>query len=394
MNKSIWTKDFIFSCIGCFLLFANFYMLLSAMPMAVKQLMDGTAKDMSLIVSIYVLGIVLLRPFSGVLADKFGKRKVSIVTIFFFIVCTIGYLGLDGIFPLLIVRLIHGVFHSVSTTAHAAMAIDMVPGEKKGEGIGYYGLAMSLSMVLGPALGIYLLSNYSYETLILVASAFAVISFITTLFVKKKNVVLVEEDVKAEKTKLKFSDFIEPKAIPVCISALVFAFSYSSLISFMAVYTEEIGAAEGGMYFFMAFAVSILLTRPMVGKLLDTRGPTFLIYPSLVIFAFGTILLSVASSAMMVILVGLIMGVAYGAIFPSLQTITVRLSPSNRTGVATATFFLFYDAGFGSGAFFLAIVASTFGYSTMYQVVSGLIIITLALYYFLYHRKSKQLGVE
>lgn len=393
MNKSIWTKDFIFSCIGCFLLFANFYMLLSAMPLAVKQLMDGTAKDMSLVVSIYILGIVFLRPFSGVLADKFGKRRVSIITIFFFIVCTFAYLGMKAIFPLLIVRLIHGVFHSVSTTAHAAMAIDMVPGEKKGEGIGYYGLAMSLSMVLGPALGIYLLSNYDYETLILVASAFAVVSFITTLFVKKKEVT-VEKVAKSVKPKLKFSDFIEPKAIPVCISALVFAFSYSSLISFIAVYTQEIGAAEGGMYFFMAFAVSILLTRPMVGKLLDTKGPSFLVYPSLIIFALGTILLSLASSSAMIIVVGLIMGVAYGAIFPSLQTLTVRLSPANRTGVATATFFLFYDAGFGLGAFFLAMIASAFGYSTMYQVVSGLIILTLVLYYLLYHRKSKQLGVE
>ena len=51
-------------------------MLLSAMPMAIQLNMNGTLKDMSLVVSIYIFGIVLLRPFSGLIADKIGKKRV------------------------------------------------------------------------------------------------------------------------------------------------------------------------------------------------------------------------------------------------------------------------------------------------------------------------------
>lgn len=385
-NNSIWTKGFIFACIGCFLLFANFYMLLSAMPLAVKQLLNGSAKDMSLIVSIYLLGIVVLRPFSGLLADRFGKRRVSLITILFFAICSLAYFGINAILPLLLIRFVHGLFHSTSTTAHAAMAIDMLPIEKKGEGIGYYGLAMSSSMVLGPALGLLLLNNYGYKTLIIVAGLFSLLSLLFTFLIEERT-----NSENAVKPNVSFSliNLIEIKAIPVCLSALFFSFSYSSLISFVAIYTKEIGLASAGMYFFISLASAILLTRPAVGKLLDRKGPSFLMFPGLLLFSLGIAALSMGDSVGIILCIGFILGVAYGAIFPSFQTITVRLSPADRSGAATATFFLFYDTGFGLGAFVLAIIANSFGYSVMFQVVSLLTLFSLFLYYFLYYRKSR-----
>src|SRR5690606_20937484 len=98
-NSKIFTKDFILSCLGCFLLFVNFYMLLAAMPLAIQQNMGATPKEMSLVVSVYILGIVLLRPFSGLISDRIGARKIAFITQLVFIVCTILYLGFSGIFP-------------------------------------------------------------------------------------------------------------------------------------------------------------------------------------------------------------------------------------------------------------------------------------------------------
>lgn len=387
-NNTIWTKGFIYSCISCFLLFANFYMLLAAMPLAIKSIMHGTARDMSLIVSIYLLGIVILRPFSGVLADKFGKRKVALVSILIFSVCSFIYLGVFAILPLLVIRLIHGVFHAASSTGHAAMAIDMLPVDKKGEGIGYYGLAMSLSMVLGPALGLFLLNMYGYTTLILMASFFSVFSYIFTLLIPKPiNRPLENKSIVREK--LTFSSFIEAKSIPVCIAILFFSFGYSSLISFVAIYTKEMNLESAGMYFFIVFAVSILLSRPYIGKLLDRKGPSFLLFPSLLLFSITILCFSFANSLWMILFLTAILGISYGAIFPSFQTITVKLSAANRSGVATATFFLFYDLGFGLGAFILALIASALGYAFMFRIVSALVLFSLILFYYLYHRKIK-----
>src|SRR5690606_12051465 len=179
-NSKIFSKDFLLACLGCFLLFVNFYMLLAAMPLAVQQNMGATPKEMSLVVSIYILGIVLMRPFSGLISDRLGALRIARITQFIFVVCTLLYLGFSGIYPLLIIRLVHGIFHSISTTSHAAMAINMIPNEKKGEGIAYYGLAMSLSMVLGPALGLFLLQAFSFQVLIWVAILFSIFSWLSS----------------------------------------------------------------------------------------------------------------------------------------------------------------------------------------------------------------------
>lgn len=368
-------------------------MLLASMPLAIQQNMGGNPKEMSLVVSIYILGIVLLRPFSGVISDRIGANRIAFITQFVFVVCTLLYLGISGILPLLIIRLIHGIFHSLSTTAHAAMAIHMVPNEKKGEGIGYYGLAMSLSMVLGPALGLYILQTFSFEFLIWVATFFSALSWICTLLIKKPAD-LPRSPISQSKPSFKLSNLIEMKAVPVCISVLVFSFSYSSLISFMAVYTAALGIGQAAMYFFISFAISILVSRPTIGKLLDSRGPSFLMFPSLLLFALGLIVLGMSTSVMGILISGLVLGLAYGAIFPCFQTITIRLSPPENAGSATATFFLFYDGGFGLGAFALAFIASIMGYAKMYMLVSVLIILSLLLYYFLFHRKQSLTSVE
>ncbi|MGH2622680.1 MAG: MFS transporter [Sphingobacterium sp.] len=392
-NSKIFSKDFLLACLGCFLLFVNFYMLLAAMPLAIQQNMSGTPKEMSLVVSIYILGIVLMRPFSGLISDRLGALRVALITQFIFAVCTLLYLGFSGIYPLLIIRLVHGIFHSISTTSHAAMAINMIPDEKKGEGIGYYGLAMSLSMVLGPALGLFLLQAFSFQVLIWVAVLFSVFSWLSTLFIPK-SLVWKESSAKQAKAPFKLSSLLEMKAVPVCISILVFSFSYSSLISFMAVYTAGLGIGQAAMYFFISFAISILVSRPAIGKLLDRRGPSYLMFPNLLLFALGLIVLSMSSSVLGILCSGLILGLAYGAIFPSFQTITIRLSPPENAGSATATFFLFYDGGFGLGAFVLAFIASFLGYAMMYMLVSGLVILSLLFYYFLFHRKQNLASVE
>ena len=386
----IWSKDFIFSFLGCFSLFVNFYLLLSAMPLAVKQLWDGTSSDMSLVVTIYLLGIVLLRPFSGLIADRFGKRNVSILTLALYALCTVAYLGINALIPLLIIRFIHGIFHSISTTSHAAMAIDLVPMSKKGQGIGYYGLAMSIAMVFGPALGIFIMNTYGFDLLLIISAVFALLSWILTMFITPAKKLVAQQADDKTKKRFRLSNLIEVKAVPVCIAALRFSFSYSSLISFMAVYTKGIGLGMASMYFFIVLGITIIVTRPIIGKLLDIRGPSFLMYPALISFIIGLLLISYASVFWMIILAGVVCGLAYGAIFPSLQTISIKLSPPERSGSATGTFFLFYDFGFGAGAFVLAMLVSEFGYSSMYRVVSLLVLITIAVFYYVYDRKGNR----
>ncbi len=142
-------------------------------------------------------------------------------------------------------------------------------------------------------------------------------------------------------------------------------------------------------YFFMVIAAMIVLSRPFTGKVFDRLGENVLIYPGLVIFVAGIIGLSLANSPFLFLISGGIIGVAYGALLPSFQTLPIKVSPVDRRGLATSTFFLFFDTGYSVGSYILGIIASHSSYRTMYflsALVAGLAIV---LYYWLHHRRAR-----
>ncbi|QCR31140.1 hypothetical protein C1N55_02760 [Lysinibacillus sp. SGAir0095] len=188
-----------------------------------------------------------------------------------------------------------------------------------------------------------------------------------------------------------WSNFVEVKALPIALLAFLLAFSYSSLSGFLASFTAEINQTQVASLFFVVFAMMIVVFRPIVGKAFDKYKEHYLYYPAILMFAAGLILLSQAHSGKMVLFSGLIMGIGYGALFSCFQALTVKLSPIHRRGIATATFLLFFDMGYGIGSYFMGLIASFVNYSMMYEVAGIITLLSVILYYVFHHRpQAKQ----
>jgi MFS family permease len=124
----------------------------------------------------------------------------------------------------------------------------------------------------------------------------------------------------------------------------------------------------------------MILSRPSIGKIIDKKGADFLVYPSLILFSIGMIFMGFTDSLATVITTGIILGLSYGCLFPSFQTLAVESCPSERSGSAMGTFFLFYDFGFGVGAILLGKISSLSGYSNMYFIISIIVLFILILF--------------
>jgi MFS family permease len=375
METKLWNRNYMLVFIGIIFIFSNFYLLLSCLPLAIKDLMDLSTQQMSLVVSIYFLGIVLTRPFSGMIADSIGKKQVAFVSFILFSSLTAVYLGLNSLYLIILIRFLHGITHSIGTTAHAAMAVDFSPKNMRGQGIGYYGLAMCLAMVVAPALGLYILDHYSYHVLLIFATILGFLGSLTTGFIQK------QKDTKTKTSqKFQLKNLVERKALPIGILSMVLAICYSGIIAFIAVYLQEKHVENGSIYFYLAFAAVMILSRPSIGKIIDKKGADFLVYPSLILFSIGMIFMGFTDSLATVITTGIILGLSYGCLFPSFQTLAVESCPSERSGSAMGTFFLFYDLGFGVGALLLGKISSMSGYSNMYFIISIIVLFILILF--------------
>lgn len=119
------------------------------------------------IVGVFALSAVLVRPWFGNMLDRRGRKVILIIGVGIFLVSALAYNLAFSILALLALRVVHGIGWGASTTATATMASDVIPAVRRAEGMGYYGLAATLAMSLGPALGLYLVKYSSYAVLLL-----------------------------------------------------------------------------------------------------------------------------------------------------------------------------------------------------------------------------------
>jgi MFS family permease len=396
-KERIWTKSFFVVCMSSFFMFLTFYILATAFPLYVKDSLNGNQQQMGLAITIYVIGGVLIRPFSGQWVDRFGKKKMAVIGMVIFLIACVCYFGSKGIFLFLVIRLIHGMSYAVASTATSTVASTLVPDSRQGEGMGYFSMFMSIAMVVGPALGLFLWRDKNINVLLLAVCAIAALSLLFTAGMRMPQLrqstserVLNLEPIKKRKG-MRWSDFIEPKALPISLLGFILAFSYSSLSGFISSFTAEIHQSHVTSYFFVAFAIIIVLFRPIIGKVFDKYNEHLLAYPGILLFAIGMLLLSQAHSGTVILMAGVIMGVGYGALIPCFQTLAMKLAPGHRRGAAMGTFFLLFDLGYGLGSYFMGLIASFTDYRMMYVVAGFITLLSVAVYYLFHHRPRAKL---
>ncbi|MBB6447094.1 MFS transporter [Bacillus benzoevorans] len=388
MQTRLWTKDFILVCATNLFLFLNYYYLLVTLPIYLIQEMNGPKSQVGLVITVFFISAILIRPFAGQWIMSYGIKKIFFIALAIYLASSFMYFFTTTLSSLLILRLIHGVGFGMVTTTAGTIVANLIPDSRKGEGMGYFGLTMNISMALGPFLGLIAMYNWGATIMFAVSAASVMIGTITGLLIS-----LPKKDIKVERPVKKGIDLhsvFEISALKISIVALFFGFIYSSIVSFVSVYAEEIHLSHVASYFFIVYAVVLILSRPFTGRWFDQYGANFIIYPAILLFAAGLYLLSSAASAFIFLLAAAFVGLGWGTIFPSAQTIAIQVARPERRGVATATFLSLFDTGIGIGSLIIGYVGAGIGYSSLYFYCSIFTILGIGVYYLLHGRISQE----
>ncbi|KAB8131811.1 MFS transporter [Gracilibacillus oryzae] len=374
-RQKIWTKNFISIGLVNLFVFTTFYSLLTTLPLYVIDEWGISEAQAGLVVTIMLVSAILVRPFSGNILLKFGKSNMLVLGVLLFALTSIGYFFVFSFTTLLMLRFIHGISFAILTTAASAIATDIVPMERRGEGLGYFTMSMNIAVVIGPFIGLTLIQSFSYQVLLVILNIFTCIS-VFLAFIAKKN---GSTKLKEEKIIINWSirELFEKQALSISVIGLLSAFAYSSIVSFISVYAEGRGLSNVSSYFFLVFAVAMLLSRPYLGKQFDLHGPKRVVIPCMIMFSAGFIGLGFTSSAVMFLISAAIIGVGYGSLLPFLLSIIIERSPSNRSGHANATFYTMFDTGIAIGSFLLGIIVTYTGFANLFFILAGFVIIIL-----------------
>ncbi len=377
VENQIFTKRFMALFLANISVFLIFYGLVTTLPLYVTGTLGRTDGDAGLLVTAFLISAIIVRPFSAKLLDVYGKKKMLIISMILYMICTIFYVFIEPFAILLVLRFLQGIWFSIATTATGSLAADSIPNKRKGAGLGYFAMSANLAVVIGPFVGLFTVQNASFEVLFIVLSAIGLLGCLIALTIDTSDI--AKPEIKP-KLAFSFNDLFERKALPIALLASLLALIYSSVLSFISIYAEQQGMLKVASYFYVVFAAAMLIIRPFTGRIYDQKGPIYVVVPSFLLFAAGLFMLAYMESAWQFLVAAIFIGSGYGTLTTSMQSQAVQSTSVARSGYATATYFTLFDVGIALGSYVLGLVAVSFGYQAIYLLCGVLLIVNLLAY--------------
>ena len=382
----LWSPAFINYGVSSGIFYMTQYVLVAALPIILTSELGGSALDAGLAMTYFQIGTILCRPFAGRLIDELDKRVILLISSALFFVI-MGLFNLTtSLQTIFVLRGLHGAIFALGTTVMAALAVVVLPASRKGEGINMFAVFSNIAMVLGPAVGLYALQAYGSSALYMFLTIMTALAFILSNVIRLPKKLAKPKQKKSKGWSI--SQFIEKRSLPWALMGLFIGFTYSGVLVFIPIELNSMGAGVWGSVFFAIFALMIIISRPLVGKVYARYGSRFVIYPGVGLFIVGLAILGVVSTPVGIICTAPLLGLGYGAAQPAFQALAVQSAPIERAGVSTATYFLALDIAVGAGSVILALIANALGYQYLYQNTSLIMIIALALYHFVIRKHS------
>lgn len=386
MKDRLVTPSYCFILAANFLLYFGFYILMPVLPFYLTEVFGLGKGSIGTILACYTVAALLVRPFSGYLLDAFARKPLYLLAFTVFTSVFGLYLLAGSVLLFVALRIIHGLSFGMVTVAGNTIVIDIMPSSRRGEGIGYYGLANNIAMSLGPMTGLFLHDYYSFTVIFLSALGCCLAGLVMASLVKTPVKPRIERD-----SPISLDRFILLKGIPVGIDLLLISIPYGITTTYVAMYAKSIGVVSGTGLFFTFMALGMAVSRMFSGRQVDHGKITQVIMAGIGIVIFCYIglfvcepLFAVSETLVKIILYGsaFALGVGSGMMFPAFNTMFVNLGRNDQRGTATSTYLTSWDVGIGIGLVTGGVIGGAYSFSYAYLIGAVLCIVSLIVFKF------------
>jgi MFS family permease len=347
--------------LASFAFFFAFFLLLPTLPLYLRQLgaSDGT---IGLIMGCFAITSMVLRPWTGWGADRWGRRPFMLAGALVFALAPAGYALAGGALALVAVRLLHGAGMALYPTAAAAMVADVAPPARRGEFLGLFGAAGSIAMALGPISGIELISRLGFGSLFGVSALTALLAL---------GLAATTPETLAAPSAGRFalaSTISGPAGGPSLVIGCLML-TYGALVTFLPLHAQRLGVNPG--IFFLVYAVVLTLARGPAGRLSDRHGRAPVAATGLAVAAVALGVLALSEGALALAVVGALYGLAGGIAQPALMAWCVDVvAPADR-GRAMGTFFTALELAIAIGAMSSGLAVARWGFTATFLAAAG-----------------------
>lgn len=307
-------------------------------PGFLQQLGAGEA-EIGRIMAAQPLGAILAWPFVGHAVDTYGRRVVILAGCSLFVVVIVFYLciGSLGLF-VYAVRLLDGAAATMWYAALFTHGADLVPAQRRTEGLAIFGTSGLLTIGLGGTFGDAVLAYAGYRELFLGALGCTVVGLL--FCVQLRDVAPGAVDAGRPSRGI-FAAAVQRNLLPVWLAAFAFFASMGALFFFLKTFIASVAIGSVGGFFGIYAAIAIAL-RLFLGWLPDRIGTRRMLGIAMSSYALGFVLLALAQSPTQMLLAGALCGVGHGYTYPVLFSLVVTRADLRERGAAM-TFYTAVD---------------------------------------------------
>jgi MFS family permease len=375
---SLWTRSFALLISGTLFQGLGFYFLFPILPLYVKGPLHSGEDVVGLVVGVFSITALMARPFAGYWLDRFGRRTVLLLAAGFFCLSLFSFLLASNLWLLVVIRLMQGIGWGLVGTASATVAIDLIPPDRRGEGMGMYLLSLPLALAVGPLIGFWVLGESHFHRLFLCAGGLGIIALMCFSVVQIPPI-------RNPAARLTLQNIIEQRVLRLSSFMLVICLAYGGLMAFVPLYALHLGLQTAAPVF-SAFSIGIIATRLFAGRWYDLRGPLQPCVTALVLLLIGWLGLGFAVGKVSLIGSATSIGLGFGILMPSANAMLADVTPYENRGAANATFLSSCDIGIAIGAVVFGLLIKHFGtffdMSMIYKVSAVFIAASALLFWF------------
>lgn len=380
VEEKLWNSNFIKVCIGNFLIKFSFTLIVPLLPLYLSETFQASKDTIGIVLSCYTLMVILVSPFSGFIVDRFPRKIVLLLSNFLFFSIFIGYIASGTLLMFAIFRTIHGAPFGTSIVSTNTLSIDVLPSSRRTEGISYFGLSNNVATALGPFVAVFVLqaSGGDYHKLFLFSMLIALAALIvnSTIKVNPKSYETNTSKV------ISLDRFFLTKGVRQALNVACFAFCYGVVSTYVAIYgKEELGITKGTGYWFLFFAIGLMVSRLTGAKGLKMNRISRNTAEGIIASLVGFFLFSAIKEPWAFYTAPFIIGLGNGHMYPGFQSMFVNLAPHSSRGTANSTMLTSWETGVGLGVLFGGLISEHWGYHSAFWVAWSVNAMGLALFF-------------
>jgi DHA2 family multidrug resistance protein len=143
--------------------------------------LSATQEQISWVLTSYIVAAAIMIPLSGWLADRYGRKKVLVLSVVIFTVSSALCGVAQTLGQIVLFRFLQGLAGAALVPQSQAVLLDINPPERQGRAMAVWVLAVVVGPAVGPVLGGWLTENYSWRWVFFINVPFGILSVLGLL---------------------------------------------------------------------------------------------------------------------------------------------------------------------------------------------------------------------